>query len=405
MADFNKTGDVFLACPRGVPSVLVAECRDIGCKGTLEDRMGVWVRASLKDCILLNLVLRTANRVLYKVGSARVPTARELYEVASRVPWEAYINPSGFFSVTSFVQNVSIKDTRYPNLVVKDAVVDRFRKLTGRRPDAGNSKRGSVIFLFWSGNDCRLFMDTSGESLSFRGYRGAQGDAPMRETLAAAVLLAAGWKYGVPNLVNPMCGSGTLAIEAALMAKGVPAGSFRKDFGFRYIRGCDKRFEDEARKKARTLCRGWQAKIIATDINRSAIATAFENAKRAGVSDCLSLSECDFYDTAVPPPPGAVVVNPEYGERMGETEQLEKTYRRLGDFFKHKCSGYSCHIFTGNLALSRAIGLRSSGRKIFFNGPIESRLVSFEMYEGTRRKAIIRREAERAGDDFAGDEN
>jgi putative N6-adenine-specific DNA methylase len=388
MPTFDQSGVMLLACSRGISPYLAEEARRLGMTVRDELDSGIETEGTLADAMRLNLHLRTANRVLFQVGAFRALDATHLYRHVRRLAWEAHLPADGYFTVTSFVRNASIRDARFANVRCKDAIADRMRERCGRRPDSGNERRAAVVFLYWNERDCRIYLDTSGESLSRRGYRRFPLEAPMQETLAAAVLMAAGWKGDVP-FVNPMCGSGTLAIEAALMAAGRAPGLQRENFGFMHLAGFDrrawKRLRDEARPSGAPAPAGPPVRLVATDIRPEAIDAARRNARLAGVEAMIDFSACDFADTPVPPSPGVVVLNPEYGERMGAAAELEAVYGRIGDFLKQKCQGCRGYVFTGNLPLSRRIGLHSRRRIVFFNGPIECRLLEFELYAGTRR--------------------
>jgi putative N6-adenine-specific DNA methylase len=279
----------------------------------------------------------------------------------------------------------------YASLKVKDAVVDRIAEKTGSRPNSGSDKTGVVLQAFWKDEFCRLFLNTSGQKLSDRGYRKIPHKAPLRETLAAVIIKACGYDGTMP-LVCPMCGSGTLAIEAALMASHRVPGLLRSNFGFMHIKSFDPAAWQEIRTAAakQGKKRGGKADvksaaIIATDINIQAIEAARRNAMTAGVDHLISFEVCDFADTPMPPGPGIIVMNPEYGQRMGEIEKLKLDYHRIGDFLKQKCAGYTGYVFTGNPDLAKQIGLRASRKMIFFNAQIECRLLKYELYAGSRK--------------------
>jgi 23S rRNA G2445 N2-methylase RlmL len=347
---------------------------------------GVETAGTATDAMRLNLLLRTANRVLYEVGSFRAQTAEHLYRHIFRLPWEAFIPPAGYLTVTSFVRTAAISDSRFANLKCKDAIADRIRRKKGQRPDSGSERTGAVVFLYWNDTECKVYLDTSGDSLSRRGYRKIPLDAPMQETLAAAVALATGWN-GEGNFVNPMCGSGTLAIEAALMGLGRAPGLYRDDFGFMHLLGFGEPAWKAARAEAKAIPRRTlTGRIIATDIRPEAVEAAKANARTAGVEQHIQFAVCDFAETPIPEGGGVVVLNPEYGERMGTAASLEPLYRRIGDFFKQRCLGYTGYVFTGSADLAKKVGLRGRRRMRFFNGPIECRLLSFELYAGTRRQ-------------------
>jgi putative N6-adenine-specific DNA methylase len=299
--------------------------------------------------------------------------------------WEDYVSPEEYLCVTSAVDNPTIRDFRFANLKCKDAIVDRIKKKVGRRPDSGSERTGAVVDLYWKGNLCLVYLDTSGEPLYRRGYRKVPLHAPMQETLAAAVIQATGWK-GRGNFVNPMCGSGTLAVEAALAALDIAPGLLRKNFGFMHLKGFNRSSWNKMLQEARArMKRSFQGKLVATDIDLKAIRASRQNAAAAGVDHLIEFSVADYSATWVPEGHGVVILNPEYGERMGKGETLKAIYRGIGDFFKKKCQGYTGYIFTGNLELAKKVGLKAKRKLPFFSSNIECRLLEYDLYEGSRR--------------------
>ena len=288
-----------------------------------------------------------------------------------------------FFTVTSTVDNPKITNSMYPNLVLKDAIVDRISKRTGARPDSGSDRSGVVIHLYWKDDRAWIYLNTNGRRLANRGYRKMPHTAPMQETLAAAVLMAAGYDGSTP-LVNPMCGSGTLAIEAALIATGRAPGLLRTQYSLMHTKLHDENawrtIRNEARKQSRSQP---PPPIVASDIDPHALVAARKTARTAGVEQLIEFVECDFAQTPLPDHPGIVVLNPEYGERLGEMNTLKTTYARIGDFFKQSCPGWKGYVFTGNRELSKRIGLRASRRIPFMNAKIECRLLEYELYQGS----------------------
>jgi putative N6-adenine-specific DNA methylase len=425
MSSWNEPANLVIACARGLTPVAAQELTQLGYTIADAGETMVSVRGSLVDAMRLNLWLRSAHRVLWPLATARARNLDDLYAAVKHIAWEEWLDPAGYFTVNAAVWNESIRDTRMPSLRTKDAIADRMREACGRRPDAGPEFTGAAVFVYWREQDLRIYLDTTGEPLSRRGYRKLPGKAPMQETLAAACILATGWDGTTPFVV-PMCGSGTPAIEAALIARRRAPGIFRQRYTFMGLKGFrDTEGTEEAQSAQRIsgapprgaanvpsvpsvlpLCSpcphsAWLAlraearkgerteglpPIIATDIDSQAVEIAKQNAEAAGVLEDISFDVCDFAYTKIPAKPGVVFLNPEYGARMGDAATLEPVYARIGDFFKQRCSGWRGFVFTGNMELSRKIGLRSASRKIFFNGPIECRLVGFEMYEGTRRK-------------------
>ena len=376
---------IIITCARGTPPFLREEVLALGFPVLSEGASSVETEGTLDDTMKLNLYIRTGQRVLFLLKGFRANNPDELYQKISEVAWEDYIGKDGYFCVTSSVDNPTIKDSRYANVRCKDAIVDRFTAKLGRRPNSGPERNQAVVHLFWQGKTCGIFLDTSGEPLSRRGYRRIPLKAPMQETLAAAVLLVTGWQ-GTGNFINPMCGSGTLAIEAAMIGLSRAPGLLRSNFGFMHLKGFNEASWRTLRKKARSEARkSIEAEIIATDISPSAVQAARQNAATAGVDHVISFHACSFSETPVPTGGGVIVLNPPYGERLGEMKELEETYQGIGDFFKKKGKGYRGYVFTGNPSLSKRIGLRTSRRIPFFNGDIECRLLEYDLYEGSKK--------------------
>jgi len=376
---------IVITCAKGVPPFLKEELSSLGLPALSESVAGVETEGTLEDAMRLNLFLRTGQRVLFLLRELKAQNADELYAGISRMEWEDYLSPEEYLCVTSAVDNPTIRDFRFANLKCKDAIVDRIKKKAGRRPDSGPDRTGAVVDLYWKGSLCLVYLDTSGEPLYRRGYRKIPLHAPMQETLAAAVIQAAGWR-GKENFVNPMCGSGTLAVEAALAALEIAPGLLRKNFGFMHLklfnRASWNRMLQEARARVKSSFPG---RLVATDIDPKAIRASRQNAAAAGVEHLIEFSASNYSETPVPEGQGVVILNPEYGERMGKIEQLKAVYRGIGDFFKKKCQGYTAYIFTGNLDLAKEVGLKAKRRIPFFSSNIECRLLEYDLYEGSRR--------------------
>jgi|UniRef100_UPI004047965D putative N6-adenine-specific DNA methylase len=385
MLDFNTKGKVFITCKDRSVSYLEQELRELGFFPVEIGRTGIEIHASLEECMDINLHLRTASHVLYEIKSFYLRNADDIYRRFKAIPWEEYLDVDGYFSVNSVAENESITTPLIVNVKVKDAIVDRFRELKGRRPDSGSDFSGLVIQVYWKETQAIVYLNTSGETLAKHGYRKIPGKAPMMEALAAATIYASEWNTRVP-FINPMCGSGTLAIEAALMASKRYPGLYRENYSFQHILGYNEEtFQAKKRKLENKIIDNPGVKIVASDISLQAITFARENAAFAGVEDLIDFQTGDFAETEIPEKPrGVILFNPEYGERLGDLTELEETYKRMGDFMKQKCAGYRGYIFTGNLDLAKKVGLKASRRIEFWNGTIDCRLLKYDMYEGKK---------------------
>ncbi len=385
MEVFNTPSKIIITCNRRLSPYLQQEIRQLGFDIKRGFSTGVELLATVNDCIRLNLNLHCASQVLYSLKTFQANNPDELYAALSDIPWEELIAFDGYVSVTSNVNNHTISTPLFANLKVKDAIADRIKGKKGLRPNSGPDLHKTVVHLYWQDNQAEIFLDTSGETLAKHGYRKHPGKAPMLEALAAGVVYATGWD-GESAFVNPMCGSGTLAIEAALIATNRKPGLFRMNYAFMHILGYDEQvFFAERRKLKEQVNKKTGARIIASDLSKEAVDIALINAKTAGVDQLIDFHVCDFAETPLPDSPGMVVFNPEYGERMGVHTKLEATYSRIGDFLKQHCAGYRGYVFTGNPDLAKKIGLHTSRRVEFYNGKLDCRLLEYEIYAGSRR--------------------
>ena len=371
----------------------------------------VVVRGAMRDVMKLNLWLRTAHRVLVPLLRTTCRNIRDLYGAVKSIDWENHLEADGYFSVSSVVHNFTIRDTRLPSLYTKDAIADRMREKCQRRPDSGGENRGAAVFVYWEKDEAIVYLDTSGEPLSKRGYRKIPGSAPMQETLAAACIMAMQWDRTTPFL-SPMCGSGTPAIEAAMMAMNRAPGSLKGHFAFQSIKGYTQILPGESaphvaprqrlgatpeqiwkeivlEAKAQEKTEGLPP-IVATDISPEAVENAHTNAIAAGVAPYITFRACDFADTPIPSSQGTrhkaqgtIFFNPEYGIRLGDPVELAPVYERIGTFMNTACRGWTGGLITGNPDLARLVNLYYRNRVPFFNGPIDCRLF---VYEGCELK-------------------
>lgn len=383
---FNTPNKVIITCNKRLSPYLQEEVVALGFDIKRSFNTGVELYASINECIKLNLNLRTASQVLYQLASFHADNPQELYDELVKIEWEEVIPFDGYFTVTSNVHNDTITTPLFANVKVKDAIVDRIKDKKGVRPNSGPDLHKSVVHLHWMENRAEIFLDTSGETLAKHGYRKHPGKAPMLEALATSTIMATKWD-GKSPFVNPMCGSGTLAIEAALMAQSRMPGLQRMNYSFMHFIGYDESVFFAERKLLKEKADKTQLPpIIASDIAEQAIEIARINAQTAGVEHLIQFQVCDFAETTVPEQPGVIMFNPEYGERLGTHTKLEITYKRVGDFMKQECKGYRGYVFTGNPDLAKKIGLKASRRFEFFNGKLDCRLLQYELYDGTKEK-------------------
>jgi 23S rRNA G2445 N2-methylase RlmL len=387
MQIFETSSRIIVTCSNRLSPHLQMEIEALGLKPVRLFKTGVELQGTLLDCITLNLNLRCASQVLFSVKEFTAVNADALYKTLLDFEWEDIIPAEGYFSITSNVDNETITNNLFANVKVKDAIVDRFRNKTGQRPNSGPELNQTVIHLYWKEDIAELFIDTSGETLSKHGYRKIPGKAPMLESLAAATLLASRWDKR-SAFINPMCGSGTVAIEAALLATNRKPGLLRHNYAFMHLVNYDEQFYlKEFSKLEQQVTDVPQLKIIATDISEDAVNVSKINAGIAGVEEMIEFGVCDFEETKlIENENGVVYFNPEYGDRLGVEAELEITYKRIGDFLKKKCKGYTGYIFTGNLELAKKIGLKPKRRIEFYTSKIDCRLLEYELYDGSREK-------------------
>ena len=393
MQVFHNKSRVIITCNKRLSPYLQDEVTALGYTIERAFQTGVELNITLTECIKLNLNLRCASQILYSIKSFKAITPDDLYNEIAAIEWEELIDFAGYFSVTSNVDNPNITTPLFANLKVKDAIVDRMKEKKGIRPNSGSDANKAVVHLYWKDADADVFMDTSGETLAKHGYRKIPGKTPMLEALASGVIYATKWDRKSP-FINPMCGSGTLAIEAALIATNRAPGLYRMNYAFMHVLGYEEEaFFAERRILKDQVIKNTDLKIIASDLSEDAVEVTRRNAKTAGVDTLIEFEVCDFELTPVPEEgQGTVVFNPEYGERLGVHSKLEQTYKRMGDYMKTKCKGYSGYIFTGNPDLAKKIGLKASRKLEFYNGKLDCRLLEYELYDGSRRAPLVEQE-------------
>ncbi|MGB5079305.1 MAG: THUMP domain-containing protein [Burkholderiales bacterium] len=375
----------FASCPRGLETSLAGELHGLGSRNEAPVPGGVAFEGEMRVCYRANLESRLATRVLLRLARAPCRAEQDVYEAALAVPWPERFSEKLSIRVDVNAIRSPLKSLDFATLRIKDAVCDRFRADRGTRPDVDTRSPGARVFGFLDRESITLYLDTSGEPLHKRGYRRETGDAPLKENLAAGILRLTGWDGREP-LLDPMCGSGTLVIEAAMMALAIPPGHART-FGFERLAGFDPRLWKEVRDAALARAQApHPLALFARDRYGEELEKARANLKAAGLADCAELKQADILDSGAPPGPGVLVANPPYGARIGDEAALAEFYPRLGDTLKKYYAGWRCYLFSGDPRLPRLIRLHASRRTPLYNGALDCRLYEYRIVAGGMRK-------------------
>ena len=379
----------FASCPRGLESLLAEELSRLGAHKTETVPGGVAFEGDMRVCHRANLESRLATRVLMRLARAPYRDEQDVYEAALAVRWPEWFGEKQSIRVDVNAIRSPLKSLDFATLRIKDAVCDRFRADRGRRPDVDTRSPEVRIQAFLDKAAATLYLDTSGEPLNKRGYRRDAGEAPLKENLAAGIVQLTGWNSGEP-LLDPMCGSGTLVIEAAMMALAIPPGHAR-GFGFERLAGFDLRRWNEVRDAALARRKpNERLPIFARDRYGEELKKARLNLEAAGLADCVELKQADVLDSGAPAGAGVLLANPPYGARIGEEAALAEFYPKLGDTLKKYYAGWRCYLFSGDTRLPKLIRLTASRRTPLYNGPLECRLYEYLIVAGShRRKSAI----------------
>lgn len=367
---------------QGLEDVLAEELRSIGAEDINPICRAVSFSGDKALLYKANLQLRTAVRILKPIYSFKARTEDELYGQARKFDWASVMELSQKFAVDSVVNSEIFNHSRYVALKLKDAIADHFRDKYGKRPFVDPQNPHIQIHIHVNEDDCVISIDSSGESLHRRGYRKNQDLAPINEVLAAGLVLLSGWKADT-HFIDPMCGSGTILIEAALIANGIPPGIFRKHFGFENWLDFDESllqtiYNDDSME------REFNHAIIGGDLSKRAVEIANENIKNAGLQRKIEVKVKSVFDYFPPEGRGIVITNPPYGERL-KKDQIDTFYKQLGDCFKQRYSDYEVWLISSNMDALKNIGLKASNRLTLFNGPLECKFQKYSMYPGSHR--------------------
>lgn len=388
----------FCPCPRGLEAALAEELSEIGQLAstlTVHNSVpgGVHCSGMLDDAWKINLHSRIASRVLLRLAHGRYQNENDLYDLALAQPWESWFHVDRTIRVDVTAIKSPLRSIEFATLKIKDAVCDRFRERCQRRPYVNTKAPDMRVAAFLDAQHVTLYLDTSGEALFKRGWREETGEAPLRENLAAGLLRTAGWKPGIP-LFDPMCGSGTILVEAAQIIAGIPPGSGRR-FAFEKFDGFDAQAWKAVKDSASPNPIPEQARLFGSDISGDMVAIARQNLQRAGIPFDIPLKQIEAQEVRPPvDTSGILLTNPPYGERIGvrgdatlATDDLHRSFfNAFGTTLKQRFAGWSVYLFSADLSLPKLLGLKESRKTPFFNGALECRLFRFEMVSGYHRR-------------------
>ena len=378
----------FTTCPRGLEALLAEDLANAGGKDIATVPGGAGCSGSLETGYRINLESRIATRVLWRAARGAYRSEADIYRLAYDVDWSRLFSVDRSIRVYVTAIRSPLKSLEFITLKVKDAVCDRFRADTGRRPSVNTKNPEVRIHLFITAEQATLYLDTSGEPLYMRGHKLAKVGAPLKENLAAGILRLSGWKPGTP-LLDPMCGSGTFLLEAAQMALDDAPGLSREpgDFGFEHLKSFDaglwRKLQREAAERRREAV---ALPLFGSDSDRDAVARTRQNLAGAGLDDLVTLETSDLLSRAAPAPSGVMVANPPYGERLGSEEELAAFYPPLGDALKRNFAGWSCWFLSADTRLPKLIRLQTSRKIPLYNGALECRLYNIEIVAGGNRR-------------------
>ncbi|WP_218083077.1 THUMP domain-containing class I SAM-dependent RNA methyltransferase [Anthocerotibacter panamensis] len=370
----------FATVARGLESVVARELEGLGGRDIHLDFAGVHFTGDKALLYRVNLWARTIFRVLAPIREFPCPDAQALYREVQAIDWAEYLTPGHTLAVDATGLSPALNHTHFTALQVKNAIVDQQRKQTGERSSVDSKSPDVRLNLHIHQDRCILSRDSSGTSLHRRGYRPAMGVAPLKETLAAALLALAGWEPEMPFL-DPLCGSGTLPLEAGLKSLNLAPGLFRSHFGFLTWPDFDSQcWEDLCQEAHSAALFHLRAPIFGRDQDPEVLKLAQTNAERCGLEDHIAFACCTLADLEAPAPTGVLLCNPPYGERLGDLRDLEPLYKLLGDVFKQRFKGWTAFILTGNRELAKRVGLRTAARIPVYNGALPCTLLKYELY-------------------------
>jgi putative N6-adenine-specific DNA methylase len=373
----------FASAPRGLEPLLATELEALSAQDVKPVPGGAAFSGDWSTCYRVNYWSRIASRVLWRLGSFDYKNEQDVYTGAKAVEWPRFFNVERTLRVNVTAQKSPLKSLEFATLRIKDAICDRFRDRLGRRPDVDRTSPDVRVHAFLEGTSATLYLDTSGEPLFKRGWRHGIADAPLRENLAAGIVMLTGWKPEEP-LLDPMCGGGTLLVEAAALARGRAPGA-KRGFAFEKLAVFDAGAWQGVKAEERSRQKQPHLRLYGSDTDSKALNAARRNLAEAGIERWVTLERSDILERAAPAPSGVMVANPPYGERIGTVEDLAAFYPKLGDALKKRFSGWRCYFLTADLRLPKLVRLQPSRRTPLFNGALECRLYEFAIVAGSHR--------------------
>ena len=383
--DYSKSGDFEIKVTTffGLEEVLEKELHQLGGKDIVPFKRGVSVVGDLGFLYKINLCLHTALKVIIPIVKFEANNEQELYDNIKLIEWERFISNTDTIMIEGVTNSEIFTHSLFVSQKVKDGIVDRFREKTGSRPDVDLIHPAFKVYVHIFKNEVSLHLDSSGDPLYKRGYRSDINEAPMKEVLAAGLVKLSGWEKHL-QLIDGMCGAGTIAIEAALWANNIPPGYYRNEFGFMKWQNFDETLYETIYESSINKIKNEPVEIIANDIDNPTLKKAITNTKNAKVDDVVSCINKSFFDITPTRKGGVIILNPPYGERMPVTE-IEKLYKEIGDKLKKDYKGFSAWIISSSPEAIKSIGLRPSRRIHLFNGSLECRFLKFDLYDGSKK--------------------
>jgi putative N6-adenine-specific DNA methylase len=369
--------------PAGLEEILSNELLTLGAANIELLNRAVAFEGNKKLLYAANYNCRTALRILVPIEHFSIESELDLYTKIKAIRWEDYMTNSCTLSIDSTIASSIFTHSHFVSQRVKDAIVDRFREKTGIRPSVDLEKPDFRINIHMYKDEVDVSFDSSGASLHKRGYHVSNAEAPLSEVLAAGMILLSGWD-GQSNFIDPMCGSGTLLIEAAMIAMNIPAGQHRQEYGFMHWKDYDQDLWEDVQNEALEAQREFEHEIIGSDISNTNLRSAAANLKQAGLEKEIKLRVSPFQEIIPPAGGGVMISNPPYGERI-QVEDIIQLYRDLGDALKKNFKGYKAWVISSDFRALKMIGLKPMKKYILFNGQLECRYAGFDLYEGSKR--------------------